>query len=477
LISNAGGMVSASQTEMQTSHVNAASGIHVIVTGIDNAVTKADRSYLKKLVRQDAQAQVVRHAMAQVNKRASMRAQAKKGISESCIAYSINHLLEGSGGNHGSIAGPFAPVQIVDGFNLHDELRDVLPDLDRRQIVNVAFSNAASSRAAAARPISCSLEFDPRDATAALLPTDLADLNSRHVAILGANNDWTTVGQLRRPVEAPPLAMKWTFGQEPIALMGLGSPQSQAVGINGDGLVVGSATTKQNETKACLWGRDGTIEDLGSLSANNSAAKGINDRGEVVGVIYQSPANIGSEYRRAFRWRRGEGMRLIEGLENTWCEAHWINQNGTILGSYRDRGAFHTFIWTPGKGSEVVAASGGRPFFCRYINDRDEAVGECDDGHGVRIPLYWSRQTGLRPIEEIQQDFHPTAIDNEGNIIGYVSSRPFATAWLISKAEGPVALLGGKNHSAEARCIARRAIFGHASAEEWKHTHPLVWFL
>lgn len=477
LVTNAGLHRSGPSDELLTSHVNVSSGVHVIVTGIENAVTKADRSYLKRLEREEVQAQVLRNAMAQINARASVRVEAKNGISESCIAYSINKLLEGAGGNNGSIAVPFAPLQIINGLNLYSVLRDVLPHLDERQIRNIAYSNSASSHATAVKPVTCSLEFDPRGDAPALHPTDLANLNSRHVVILGANKDWTTVGQLRMPVEASPQAMKWTYGGDPIALAGLGRPPSQAVSINGDGLIVGFATNDQNEVKACLWGCDGSIEDLGSLSANNSSASGINGLGEVVGVVYQSPDDIRSAYRRAFRWRRDEGMRLINGLENTWSEAHCINRNGTILGSYKDRDAFHTFIWTARNGIETIAASSGRPFYCRYINDRDEAVGECDDGHGVRIPVYWSRHTGLRPIEAFQPNFHPTLIDNDGNIIGYISSRPFSTAWLISKADGPVELLGGRNHSVQARCIAGHAIFGQASTEEWKHNHPLIWFI
>jgi probable HAF family extracellular repeat protein len=73
---------------------------------------------------------------------------------------------------------------------------------------------------------------------------------------------------------------------EIIDLGTLGGSYSYAYDINNSGQIVGYATNSSNVQRAFLYA-NGTMQDLGTLKANNSGssvAQGINDQGQIVGV-------------------------------------------------------------------------------------------------------------------------------------------------------------------------------------------------
>lgn len=67
-------------------------GTHIYITGIDNAVSKENRTALKRLIESKAAPNVVRHRLARINAMASQRIEARNGISASCMCYSIDSL-------------------------------------------------------------------------------------------------------------------------------------------------------------------------------------------------------------------------------------------------------------------------------------------------------------------------------------------------------------------------------------------------
>src|SRR5690348_9571507 len=59
--------------------------------------------------------------------------------------------------------------------------------------------------------------------------------------------------------------------------------QTQGLGINGTGLVAGSATLMTGQEHAILALPGGTIRDLGTLGGRNSKSFAVNDTGMVAG--------------------------------------------------------------------------------------------------------------------------------------------------------------------------------------------------
>jgi probable HAF family extracellular repeat protein len=142
-------------------------------------------------------------------------------------------------------------------------------------------------------------------------------------------------------------------------LGGKGNPDLLAIGnianaINSRGQVAGvSAMPGNTTTHAFLWTRErGKMLDLGVLSGDvNSAALGINDRGEMVGASFGAVGPINGN-PRAFLWRNAmmtDLNDLIPAISPLHLlTAFGINDAGEIVGfGVTNTGDLHAFLATP----------------------------------------------------------------------------------------------------------------------------------
>lgn len=449
-------------------------GTHVYVTGLDNAVPRDERMALKRLIASNAEPNVVRHRLARINAAASKRIEAHNGISESCMCYSLDRLGGGYGEIYGQVIGRLVPIHLINGENMMvaSGLGNLLGK--NAQLRGSSFATSDSSNSEATKHIDCTIQLGGDGSSPTLVGYDLGRMNEQHVAIASANERRSIVGQLRRPVSALPQAFLWIDGQEILELQGLGGSMSNAKDVNNANVVVGSAATASGEWRAVIWRGGGAPINLGTLDANNSAGNAINDREFVVGEIYRSPATPQTEYHRAFLWTASEGMTLIPGTEDRWSIALDINNNGEILGWYRAPDQMRSFVWSQSAGLRIISGGPGTPFYASSINDAGVVVGEVDDNSGVRKAAVWTARDGLQRLN-VPFEFHPTAIDAEGNIVGHDSHRPSNGAWLVTARGNVISIPGGNDHSINAHAIVRGAIFGSASKEGWRHQHPIRW--
>jgi hypothetical protein len=446
--------------------VGSDSGVHVYVTGLDSAVSSESRLLLKRKVEKKLAATVIRTQLAHMNATAARRNEAKGGISESCLCYSIDSHGNGSGGIYGIAKGPFIPVSIMHGIDISEATKQFAAS--GAQVLQTSFATGSSSDAIASKRIHCQLN---NDALEGLAGVDIGDMNSLHMTIFSANADGSIVGQLRRPITSPVSAFLWQKESSAIELTSLGGTVSQSTDINNSNLVVGGATILNGSWRAVAW-RDNLIFELGVATGNNSMAVAVNDSGVIVGHVFQSPSS--DNYHRAFRGDARGRIKLLDEVSDHWSRAVDINNRGQILGWSMKNGKTRCFLWSPENGISYIEPINGSTFYGSSINDRGQVVGEADDDRGIRRPMIWEENRGLSLLK-IERDFHPTAIDNEGNVIGNETSKPWSRAWLLTPRGQILALQAGTDHNVEARCIGGRAIFGHASTDEWTHVHPVRW--
>lgn len=140
----------------------------------------------------------------------------------------------------------------------------------------------------------------------------------------------------------------WFEGITAHKLLSLGGPHYRANAMNNRGEVVGVSDTDKGEdspTHACVW-RDGKVYDLDTQNTDHSWARGINDRGQVVGGMADTTA-----YGHAVLWDKGRMIDLNTQIPSYsgWildC-AKSINESGQIVGDGVIGDKQRAFLLTP----------------------------------------------------------------------------------------------------------------------------------
>ena len=153
---------------------------------------------------------------------------------------------------------------------------------------------------------------------------------------------------------APPAPAGYTITD----LGSLGGDASPAA-INERGDVAGcSAISGFDCERAVLWGRGGSITDLGTLPASSlfSRATGLNDGGDVVGVAATENSSQTLPNGHAALWSRGR-ITDLGTLGGLWSEAAGIDNAGAVVGwSYTAAGDIHAFSYDKGQMRDINPA-------------------------------------------------------------------------------------------------------------------------
>jgi probable HAF family extracellular repeat protein len=162
-----------------------------------------------------------------------------------------------------------------------------------------------------------------------------------------------------------------------IDLGSLAGQGSAARALNDKGQVVGFSPVSgpgPNVFHAFLYMR-GRMTDLGTLGGDDSVANDINQHGEVVG-----PANIANGYAHAFLYKNGR-MKDLGTLGGPASDAGAINNHGDVVGvSTINSTTSHGYLYRNGKmidlNSLIPANSGFVVVNAEDINDRGQIAAE-----------------------------------------------------------------------------------------------------
>src|SRR5262249_51976305 len=147
-------------------------------------------------------------------------------------------------------------------------------------------------------------------------------------------------------------------------------------GLNNRGQVVGLMTLPGDEVNhPFLWGGE-TLTDLGTLGGSNGEAVAVNEAGEVAGV-----ADLPNGLHNAFLWKNAVMTDL--GNLGLTSAAHAINSKGQVVGASRVSrvpSQISAFFWEKGGpmldlNSLIPANSSLHLAFAEHINERGEITG------------------------------------------------------------------------------------------------------
>ncbi len=144
--------------------------------------------------------------------------------------------------------------------------------------------------------------------------------------------------------------------------------------------------------------------DLGTLGGDASFARGMNDRGDVVG-----DAETAAGETHAFLWRGGSLIDLGT-LGGPFSTAHAIDNQGRAVGSSAIPGGFGTraVVWSRGTITALPALDGGPFSEALATNDRGQIVGASNGA-----PVLWSGGS----VTRLAEAGYATGINARGEIV------------------------------------------------------------
>jgi len=243
-----------------------------------------------------------------------------------------------------------------------------------------------------------------------------------------------------------------------------GGTFSQATFVNNHGVVTGFSTAADGASHAFLWSK-GSITDISSpgLGGPNSAAFGVNEKGQVAGQTENSTIDPNNEnfcgYATGlkclpFLWQEGI-MTLLPTLGGFNGTVGQINRRGEVAGvvetSTRDLACpttpaangtgpqildFEAVIWGPKPGEirQLSPLPGDSVGMALWINDQGQAVGASGSCANTVLPpfavglhaILWQKDGSPEDLGNLGGTVNPDsligniafAINNRGHVVG-----------------------------------------------------------
>jgi probable HAF family extracellular repeat protein len=187
--------------------------------------------------------------------------------------------------------------------------------------------------------------------------------------------------------------------------------QSKPFAVNDAGEIVGESLFAAREVSGPVLWRKQTATDLGACCGGS--ATGINNRGKVIGDVYDRTGTY-----HPFLWDGTRGMRRI-GTSKEASSSIAINDVGhVVIESFP-----HVFLYKDGK-LEHLGLSVKYPNYAKAINNCDAVVGAFGPFSDAYRAFLWGRTAGFHDLNTLVTDpgwklEMATSINNRGEIVGY----------------------------------------------------------
>ena len=205
-----------------------------------------------------------------------------------------------------------------------------------------------------------------------------------------------------------------------------------ARGINDLGEVVGASNTK-GAMRGFRWSAMGGIQDLAPLPGDSSSeAFAVNRNGDVVGI------SSGQGGIRAVRWTPSGAIEQLPGLPiNTYSRGLAISNQGAVAGSLGRGPTMRAFFWAGDQVKDLGVLPGDAQSEALAINEAGDVVGWSKGPNGTRAVLWSSGQIhDLGALYENAKFTRARAISVRGEIVGGSVAGHQSRAFIWSRNQG-----------------------------------------
>jgi len=210
------------------------------------------------------------------------------------------------------------------------------------------------------------------------------------------------------------------LGRDRVEVLPRTGTSSTASGINREGRVVGTMSSPQHPDRRAFTFVKGDTHPLGTLGGDTSAARAVNDAGQVVGG-----STLKNGFSHAFLFDDGR-MTDLGTLGGQTSEALAINGPGVVVGRAQLRsGDTHAFSWRKGTMTDLGTLGGnhpGRSSIARGVNDRGVVTGQSSSAADPALvhAFRWSADEGLQDLGTLSggRNSFGLGVNEDGDIVG-----------------------------------------------------------
>jgi probable HAF family extracellular repeat protein len=141
--------------------------------------------------------------------------------------------------------------------------------------------------------------------------------------------------------------------------------------VNNRGQVAGSREDEEGRSTAFRW-QDGRFTDIGTPAGWYSWATGLNDRGDVIGLLKNADFTV----HQGFIWH--DGVLTVIDAKGFDTEPAAVNERGEVVGRAGFPGsssAYHPFRWAHGTVTDLMPGRPDEHGAAHDINDAGDVVG------------------------------------------------------------------------------------------------------
>lgn len=216
-----------------------------------------------------------------------------------------------------------------------------------------------------------------------------------------------------------------------------GGVGSAAFGLNDHGEAVGVSYLDMNGNIAnslpIRWGVGGAADKLwegdGWSQYGGARPQAINNAGQIVGQAQNNPytgtplPTPGVPDGVAFFWDAGGGRKELGTLEGSNSMATALTESGQVAGTSDNlNGDARAFVWDAAGGMRDLGTLGGVFSFGNAINESGQIAGYAADASGNERAFLWDAAGGMRDLGTLggqADESRAFGLNNIGDVVGY----------------------------------------------------------